>query len=96
VVAGADVAAHGLEQLKTFADRVEQGALDGLRFCVQSGGLDLIPVLAGLGSGDAEARVQDRDRLRRAAGDVVVRPGDSRAGGPDPGPFGVDLARGRE
>jgi hypothetical protein len=40
--------------------------------------------------------VQHRDGLRCAASHVVVGPGDSGAGGPDPRPFGVDLARGRE
>jgi hypothetical protein len=96
VVPGADVAGHGLEQLKPFADRVEQGILDGLRFPVQGRGLDMIACFSGLARGHAQAGVQHRDRLGGAAGHVVVGPGDSRADGPDPGPFGVDLARGRE
>ena len=96
VVAGPDVAGHGLEQLEALADRVEQGVLDGLRFAVQGRGLDLVTGLAGLARGHAQAGVQHRYRLRRAAGHVVVGPGDSRALGPDPGPLGVDLARGRE
>ena len=96
VVAGPDVAGHGLEQLEAFADRVEQGVLDGLRFAVQGRGLDLITGLAGLACGHAQAGVQHRYGLGGAAGHVVVGPGDSRALGPDPGPLGVDLARGRE
>ena len=96
VVPGADVAGHGLEQLEAFADRVEQGVLDGLRFAVQGRGLDLVTGLAGLACGHAQAGVQHRYGLGGAAGHVVVGPGDSRALGPDPGPFGVDLARGRE
>ena len=96
MVAGPDVAAHGLEQLEPLTDRVEQGVLDGLRFPVQRRGLDVVARFAGLGGGYAQAGVQDRDRFGGAAGDVVVGPGDSRAGGPDPGPLGVDLAGGRE
>ena len=96
VMSGADVAGHGLEQLEALADRVEQGVLDGLRFPVQGRGLDLVADVPGLARGHAQAGVQHRDRLGGAAGHVVVGPGDSRADGPDPGPFGVDLARGRE
>jgi hypothetical protein len=96
VVAGPDVAGHGLEQLETLADRVEQGILDGLRFAVQRRGLDLLTRLTSLARGHAQAGVQHRYRLGGAAGHVVVGPGDSRALGPDPGPLSVDLARGRE
>ena len=96
VVPGPDVAAHGLEQLEALADRVEQGVLDHLRFAVQGRGFDRITDLTGLACGHAQAGVQQRYRLRRAAGHVVVGPGDSRALSPDPGPLGVDLTRGRE
>ena len=96
MVAGADVAGHGLEQLEAFAHGVEQGVLDGLRFPVQGRGLDVVACVAGLARGHAQAGVQDRDGLGGAAGHVVVGPGDSRADGPDPGPLSVDLARGRE
>ena len=96
MVPGADVAGHGLEQLEPLAHRVEQGVLDGLRFAVQGRGRDVIACLAGLARGHAQAGVQDRDRLGCAARHVVAGPGDSRARGPDAGPFGVDLARGRE
>jgi hypothetical protein len=96
VVPGPDVAGHRLEQLEPFADRAEQGVLDGLGLAVQGCGLDVVACPAGLARGHAQARVQDRYRLRRAAGPVVIGPGDARADGPDPGPFGVDLARGCE
>ena len=96
VVPGPHIAGHGLEQLEALADRVEQRVLDGLRFPVQGRGLDVIACFAGLACGHAQASVQHRDRLRRAAGHVVVGPGDARADGPDPGPLGVDLAGGRE